>query len=107
MHSFPARLRFARILAIAITAAILTPRAAAAQTGARVAADRPSTSAETRRQSDSLTVHRLRTPKAKPVTRGTAAQRVAARKAAGDASGASALTPATTPLPMRSRRPKH
>jgi hypothetical protein len=98
MRSFSA----ARLIAIALTAVIMTPRTATAQSGTRVAADRPSTSAETRRQSDSLTVHRLRTPKAKPVTRGSAAQRLAAQKAGGDA-----LTPATTPLPMRSRRPKH
>jgi hypothetical protein len=95
--------RLARLAAITIAGLLAAPHAAGAQSAARVAPDRPSTNAETRRQSDSLTVHFLRTPKAKPNVRSGAALGTAAAKAAGDTARA---TPATTPLPTRSRKPK-
>lgn len=93
---------------IALT--LLIPAMARAQAAAAIRSSdgAPSTNAETRRMSDSLTVYFIRTPKGKP----------AARSAAGTASGATSqkfagrpdvqarhVTP-STPLPERARTAK-
>ena len=77
-----------------------------AQTAVR-APDVASRSAEARVQSDSLTVHFLRTPKGKPAALsvgGTAAAH--ARKFSGKAEEAQRVAPLETPLPERARKTK-
>lgn len=88
-----------------IVIALVTPALGAAQSTARVAADAPSTNRETHVQHDSLAVHFLRAPKAKPGTRSTAAN---PSKGKG---GSKVNTPVDTirvetPLPTRRAKAK-
>ena len=93
-----------------VVLALLTPVLARAQATAtvRAASGVPSTNAETRRMSDSLTVHFIRTPKGKPASRSVvgAASSTTSKKFAGRSDvQARHITP-STPLPERVRTGK-
>ena len=90
-----------------VCALIVTPPATLrAQTAVR-AAEAPSRSAEARVQSDSLTVHFLRTPKGKPAALSVGGRTAAqARKFSGKAEATQRAAPPETPLPARARTTK-
>lgn len=94
--------RFTIARAATICALSLAFSAAAfAQTAERTAADAPSQNRETKRQHDSLTMHFLRSPKAKP-----AAGTNATGKFRGRPEPVQASEPAETPLPVRKKKSK-
>ncbi|MCC7051883.1 MAG: hypothetical protein IT355_01365 [Gemmatimonadaceae bacterium] len=101
----PAGTRFPLPILV-ILLAVLVPGVSRAQAAARAQGDTPSRSAETRRVADSLTVQRLRHPKAKPA--GYSATAGARSAVPGKHLGAVDTTtyPAmvTTPLPRKNRR---
>ena len=99
--------RTARSRMLIVCALIVAPLAMLrAQTAVR-AADVPSRSAEARVQSDSLTVHFLRTPKGKPAALSVGGRTAAqARKFSGKAEAAQRAAPPETPLPERARTTK-
>jgi hypothetical protein len=90
---------------LAIVAALMlaAPSVGRAQSAARSASDQPSTNRETHRQHDSLAVHFLRAPKAKPAAGARTAAKQAGMEASDSISGAALRT---TPLPTRARRSK-
>jgi hypothetical protein len=88
----------------AVLLTLALPAVSRAQTAARTAPDQPSTNRETHRQHDSLAVHFLRSPKAKPAGIGATRARKTKSAAATDSGTASAVN--TTPLPTRARTAK-
>lgn len=86
---------------------VLVPTIASAQAAAAVVAagGAPSTNAETRRMSDSLTVHFIRNPKGKAATRstGAAASGAVSKKFAGRPDVQTRHVTPGTPLPERAR----
>jgi hypothetical protein len=90
-------------ICVAIALALLAPCAALAQ-AQRAAPDAPTRSAETRRLTDSLTVHRLRRPKAKSIQTeaGSRASMTAKHLGAVDTASYRAVLP--TPLPQKNRK---
>ncbi len=77
------------------------PAAAAAQAAERVGADAPSRNRETVVQHDSLAVHFLRSPKAKPATRSGAGTVAASAKFRGRREPIESVAPIATPLPSK------
>ena len=104
------RLRLLRAAGIAAVLLTFAPSIARAQVAARAAGDVPSTNREARMQSDSLTVHFLRQPHAKPAARIAASLTPAEqRKFAGRPTPlvrSAAPAPVVTPLPTRARTTK-
>lgn len=100
------RLLLSRAAATAALAVIL-PAVAMAQVAARAVEDTPSKSRETKLQHDSLAVHFLRTPKAKPSARAVAGTRgELSAKFRGRPEPVAATEPVATPLPTRKGKPK-
>jgi hypothetical protein len=104
----PQSQRGALIAAIVSAAAFAAaPPQLAAQGATRAAADTPSQNAETRVQSDSITVHLLRSPKGKPAELSAGGKTAAqARKFSGKPASTPGAAPVETPLPTRARTTK-
>ena len=85
--------------------ALLIPAVVRAQAAAAVrsASDVPSTNVETRRMSDSLTVHFIRKPKGKPAARSVAGAAAESKKFAGRPDVQARHVTPSTPLPERVR----
>lgn len=88
----------------AVLLALALPAVSRAQTAARTVPDQASSNGETHRQHDSLAVHFLRAPKAKPAGTGAKHARKTKSVAATDSGTASLVI--TTPLPTRARTAK-
>jgi hypothetical protein len=89
---------------IVFVGVMLAPVAAQAQSASRATAEARSTNRETHIQHDSLAVHFLRSPKAKPAGAASAAARKSAAHVRRDS--APATTVNTTPLPAKARQSK-
>ncbi len=93
--------------AAAVALTLLVPTLAHAQASAvvRAAGDAPSTNVETRRQSDSLTVHFIRKPKGKPAARSApdASANAFSKKFEGRPDIQPRRATPSTPLPERAR----
>ena len=102
------RTRASVVLALAVCASsVALPKMLAAQTATRGESDAPSRSAETRKQTDSLTVHFLRTPKGKPAALSIGGKAAAqARKFDGKPEPTVPEETVDTPLPTRARSTK-
>jgi hypothetical protein len=93
--------------AAALVFAVTLPLTLSAQAADRVIADTPSRSSATRMQHDSLTVHFLRSPKAKPAALSVGGKTAAqARKFNGKPDAEQPSAPVFTPLPVRERTAK-
>lgn len=93
-------------LFVAAAAVAASPQRLIAQVATR-AADAPSQRADTRIQSDSITVHRLRLPKGKPAALSAGGKTAAqARKFSGKSGAVAPQTAVETPLPTRTRTSK-
>jgi hypothetical protein len=100
MHRF----RFTRLapLGTAFILAVVLPGQLMAQAAQRTAPDRPSQNRETLVQHDSLAVHFLRTPKAKPTARQNASKSgPSAAKFRGRPEPIASTMPVETPLPTK------
>ncbi|MDZ7630134.1 MAG: hypothetical protein U5K74_01945 [Gemmatimonadaceae bacterium] len=94
-------------LGVALLLCALAPSRAAAQSAERVADDAPSRNRETHVQHDSLAVHFLRAPKAKPAARTTGgAPDVSSAKFRGRPAPVATSAPVATPLPTKRKSPK-
>ena len=94
-------------LFVAAAAVAASPQRLIAQVATRAAADAPSQRADTRIQSDSITVHRLRLPKGKPAELSAGGKTAAqARKFSGKSGAVAPQTAVETPLPTRTRTTK-
>jgi NAD(P)H-dependent FMN reductase len=103
----PVAQRWSAMLAVALLVICATPTRAAAQAAAKAAADAPSRSAETRAQTDSLTMYFVRSPKGKPAALSVGGKTAAqARKLNGKAEPSAPQAPVNTPLPTRARSTK-
>lgn len=85
--------------------ALATPALVAAQSAARAATDMPSTNRETHIQTDSLAVHFLRTPKAKPAQSSAVAISQVGKRG-GKVDSPAEVIRVETPLPTRRAKPK-